>query len=254
MAGISFDRSAFVDSDTGKFRFPSYASAPGSLVRVKDRTKYVAEFWTAMDYTAQEKRAYDIKMFEGDVENGGCEIEVDGFETLFQPKNKKFLGEFGFLSKEYDLVEQIAFALTPEDDNEPFVADRPAHRELIARHVLVPVEDRRVALDAFGADYLKPAAKAAGIKLSQKKADLIADMIDRDAGTDLPPVVRVGAAAKGLLERLCGLYILDIERSTKTWHPLVRCFVWETVADEAEIEIVARLAEARRGELGICPE
>lgn len=253
MAHHDFDRSAFSDPATGVFRFPKYVSPPGSLVRITDRTKYSSELWSGMGYTAEEKRRYDIKRFEEDLKSLTPEIDVEGFETLFKPRNKKFLGPLDFLSGNYELVDNIAFALAPNGDNLPFLADRPAHRVLIEQQVLVPVQDRSEYLNFFRASDLKPFAKTAGIKLSLKKDELISEMMFRGVETNLPPVVRVGPAANDLLDRLCKLYLDDIERAIIRWHPLVRCAVWESVAEEAEIEGVACAAKNRRQELGNCP-
>lgn len=253
MVHHDFDRSAFSDPATGGFRFPKYASLPGSLVRITDRTKYSSELWSGMGYTAEEKRRYDISRFEEDLESLTPEIDVEGFETLFKPRNKKFLGPLDFLSGNYELVDNIGFALAPNGENVPFVADRPAHKVLIEQQVLVPVQDRSEYLNFFRATDLKPFAKTAGIKVGVKKDELISEMISRGVETNLPPVVRVGPAAKDFLDRLCKLYLDDIEGTTILWHPLVRCAVWEAVAEEAEIEVVARAAKDRMRELGNCP-
>ncbi len=172
---------------------------------------------------------------------------------MFKPRNKKFLGSLELFSGNYELVDNIAFALVPNGENVPFLGNRPVHKVLIEQQILVPVQDRREYLDFFRATDLKPFAKTAGIKVGVKKNELISEMISHGVETRLPPVVRVGPAAKDLLGSLCKLYLDDIERSTSKWHPLVRCAVWETVAEEAEIEIVAGAAEQRRRGLGICP-
>lgn len=199
-----------------------------------------------MGYTAEEKRRYDIKRFEEDLESLVLEIDIDGFETLFKPKNKKFLGAFEFLSGNYDLVHNIDFALAPNGENVSFLGDRPAHKVLVEQGILIPVQDRAEYLGFFRATDLKPFAKAVGIKVSLKKDELISEMIVRGVETNLPPVVQVSPAAKDLLNGLCKLYLDDIERTIKSWHFLVRCAVWETVADEAEIEVVASAAEDRK--------
>lgn len=78
-------------------------------------------------------------------------------------------------------------------------------------------------------------------------------MIAHDVETNLPLVVKIGPSAKDLLNSLCRVYLDDIETSTSSWHPLVRYYVWDTVAVESEIEAVESAAEGRKRLLGICP-
>lgn len=158
-----FDRSAFLDPTTGDFRFPKNASAPGSLVRVRDRTKYSSEQWTSAGYTAEEKRHCSIKCYE---EEALPEIEVDGFKVLFQPKSKKFLGALGFLSGGYQLVTGIGFALDPLGENAPFLGDGSLNKLLIKKKVLIPVHDRSEYLLFFARPISSPLPRQPASRLT----------------------------------------------------------------------------------------
>lgn len=247
----SFNHAVFRDPETGCFRWPKYASEPDALVKIRDRTPYATELWKGMGYSQREKCQYSLEMATTDLECILFDITLDRPAAMLKPRNKDKLGDLAVFIGKSELVESIVGAVEHGDNSEQTLHAVP--KALLENGALELVEDLLTLYQHCPTDALKVAAKAAGINISQKRADLIDAIIAANVKVKLPKVVRVGSNARALLGVLADLYCADIEHSIRTWHPYVRCAVWQTVLEETPWNAIGLRAKYAIAELSCCP-
>lgn len=218
----TYDTSVFSHPETGKFTFPKYKRDSRFLVQIKDLTNYREELWDGLDL--EEKREYDFKSFEYDLSSVCFEFEVDPFETFFKRLKKEDLEPYSFLRNKPDIIEELANCL--DDDDLEFHADEESEGKLLqaglVEEVLEPVnteDEKRQHLKGQTKDELKPLCKAAGVAVSQRKSDIIDQLLD--AEIEIEPVVwlKPTQAARAFIQSLSRWYVDELKGNLERFHP-----------------------------------
>lgn len=219
------------------FEFPSIAISPDSLVEIVDETDYRDNFLSWLE--PEERRDYSEKDFLEELDWGILDIEVQPFEEILTPEKLKKLGH-NISPEAISIIRDSA--LTYGCD--AIKIDSPIKKKMVDKGFLDPVDLSDTALlrkllSSLQKDQLVTEAKRLGIKVSQKKADIIEQLIPHAAKLAISfahPSKRIHA----FLDNLSGAFIEDIKKTLSDLPAAYHAAVWKQLEDDNSLPDTAR--------------
>jgi len=244
----TFDESYFVDPKTGAFRFPKYRTDKKCIVQIKDITKYKDDMWYDLD--VNEKKNFGIADFEFNFVS--ADIEIDGFWNIFDPRNRKHLGTYQYLTGHGRELEELNYEFENRDKSYHIFSTDEWMRKLLdngcLRCCIFESEDDKRAcwieqLNSFKVSELKEICSKNGLKINLNKQGLINQIISSGLEVDYPPAVEANEKFQTMMDHFYLLYVDDVYSSIDRWHPLVIREVWDHVVSDADSDGVAKKAK-----------
>lgn len=233
-------------NDKGKYTAKRLPAPSESSVKFKDITDLSGLRYALQDEKPETDAQFEEVYLSEFNHMYDHEVEVEDFETVVTKNRKKFLEKNTWVKVHFDELLDT-FDLDELPDEYDWIEISPEFQKRLTASNLITVKndltdnDWKEHLHSKKVPELKELAKPIGIKVSQNKSGLIADLLayHKDRGLDLetPVIIKFKPQMLELLQDLQAKYIYDIKNSLDNFEypKSYKAAVWQCVVDENDM-------------------
>lgn len=241
----TYDKSYFINPETGKFRFPNYNADGQFIVKIKDETNYRDLYWDGR--SQKEKQSFSIKDFE--YFYMPPDLYIESFWDIFDKATSEHLKPYQFLHRH---GEDLRLVVEELEDNAQFFKGDGLIDKFIKNCLAIPYEFKSELeirdyymeyVRSLSATDLKEICRKVGLKTSLKKQELVDQILENNLPVDVPTPYILNDSFRMMMRHFCNLYVEDIKKRLDAWHPLYIKDVWEEVKLQAEYTEIEKLVD-----------
>ena len=243
----TYDKTFFINPETGQFRFPNYNADNRFIVKIKDETNYRDIHWDGL--SQKEKQSYGLREFEYFYVTP--DLYIESFWEVFDKSKKMNLKPYEFL---YGHGEDLRIIIEDleDDNNAQFFEGDFLIDELIKRGFANLYEYKNEMekynsyieyINNLPVTSLKEICRKAGLKVSLKKQELANQIIQNNIPVEISNPYFLNDSFYTMMKHFYNLYVEDIKAHLDTWHPLYIADVWEEVKLQVDCREIEKIVE-----------